>query len=199
MGYRRRSDSGLKRPGGGGICFSNRYVLILSLFIVHCIGASSSLQILSVAQKMYSNMVKYEDDTAVIEIPLPSPLSKSTSRDLNVPVVNLSMASAKGVNGFYYPRDPTKIPTGFSLMCNKAGGFAPRPVWDDITNSVTPWFEHDSGCFIYFNCHDRNWYLDNSSGAGMYIAAPESLLLPPTSGWVTLTGRRNGAPKISFL
>ena len=112
MGYR-RSDNYIKRPAGGGICFSNRNVLILSLFIVHCIGASSSLQILSVAQKMYSNIVKYEDDTAVIEIPLPSPLSKSTSRDLNVPVVNLSMASAKGANGLIitheilrrYPQD----------------------------------------------------------------------------------------------
>src|SRR6056300_733924 len=99
MGHR-RSDNDIKRPAGGGIFFSNRNVLILSLFMVH-FSASSSLQILSVAQKMYSNVIKYEDDAAVIEIPLPSPLSKSTSRDLNVPVVNLSMASVKGANGLY--------------------------------------------------------------------------------------------------
>ena len=100
----------------------------------------------------------------------------------------------------YYPRDPTKIPTGFARMCNKAGGFAPRPIWDDLTNSVTPWFESKDGCFIYFNCNDAHWYVDNSFGAGMYLAVPDdSLLLPPTSGWVFLTGRRAGAPKMSYL
>ncbi|KAL7536789.1 hypothetical protein ACHAXR_011393 [Thalassiosira sp. AJA248-18] len=133
--------------------------------------------------------------------PTPTQLSpRSPSRSLNVPTVRLSMASSRGVNAVYSPRDPRNIPTGFARMCNKAGGFAPRPVWDDITNGVTPWFESKDGCFIYFNCNDAHWYVDNSSGAGMYLAVPDgSLLLPPTNGWVSLTGRRVGAPRMNFL
>lgn len=85
-------------------------------------------------------------------------------------------------------------------MCNKAGGFAPRPVWDDVTNGVTPWFESREGCYVYFNCNESHWYVDDSHGAGMYLAPPEgSLLLPPTNGWVSLRGRRAGAPRMSFV
>ena len=37
-------------------------------------------------------------------------------------------------------------------------------------------------------------------GAGMYLAYPDgSLLLPPTTGWVSLTGSRSGAPEMCFI
>jgi hypothetical protein len=29
-------------------------------------------------------------------------------------------------------------------MCNKAGGYAPRPLWEELTNGLTPWFEQTS-------------------------------------------------------
>jgi len=129
-----------------------------------------------------------------------STLPQTSNRGLNVPTLRLSMASSRNVNSVYAPRDPKTIPTGFSRMCNKAGGFAPRGLWDELTNGVTPWFESKDGCFVYFNCNDGHWYVDNPSGAGMYLAVPDgSLLLPPTNGWVSLRGNRAGAPKMSFL
>jgi hypothetical protein len=122
------------------------------------------------------------------------------SVNLNAPTMRLSMASYPGINAVYSPRDPKSIPTGFARLCNKVGGFAPRPVWDDFTNGISPWFESEEGCYVYLNCNEACWYVDDASGAGMYRASPDgSLLLPPTEGWVTLQGQRVGAPKISFI
>lgn len=162
---------------------SNGMILLLALLLTH-IGVSSSLSLRMVLSAR----------------PPQPPTQSSAIRGLNVPTVRLSRASSRGVNAVFTPRDPKTIPTGFSRMCNKAGGFAPRPVWDEITNGITPWFESNDGHFIYFNCNDAYWYVDNASGAGLYLARPVgSLLLPPTSGWTHLTGRRIGAPKMSFV
>lgn len=159
-------------PGGG-------LVLIVAILMVH-LGASPALGMVASS---------WSPQTAAP----PSPT-------LNAPSIRVSMASSRGINALYAPRDPKTIPAGFQRMCLKAGGFAPRPVWDEITNGVTPWFESKDGCFVYFNCNDARWYVDNAYGAGMYLANPAgSLLLPPTHGWASLTGRRVGAPKISFV
>eukprot|EP00584_Thalassiosira_punctigera_P006034 CAMPEP_0172545208 /NCGR_PEP_ID=MMETSP1067-20121228/15180_1 /TAXON_ID=265564 ORGANISM="Thalassiosira punctigera, Strain Tpunct2005C2" /NCGR_SAMPLE_ID=MMETSP1067 /ASSEMBLY_ACC=CAM_ASM_000444 /LENGTH=178 /DNA_ID=CAMNT_0013331909 /DNA_START=180 /DNA_END=716 /DNA_ORIENTATION=- len=162
---------------------SNSVVFALALLMSY-MGASSSLSLRMVASSWGA----------------PSSYHSSRTGSLNAPSVQLSMASSRGINSVYAPQDPSSIPTGFARMCNKAGGFAPRPVWDGITNGITPWFESKDGCFIYFNCNDAHWYIDNASGAGMYLAVPKgSLLLPPIDGWVSLTGSRVGAPKISFV
>jgi hypothetical protein len=73
-------------------------------------------------------------------------------------------------------------------------------LWDNLTNGITPWFKSKNGCFIYFNCHDSKWWVDDSSGSPLFLAVPDgSLILPPTEGWVTLTGRKTGVPRMSFL
>lgn len=137
--------------------------------------------------------------------PLPSSVSSTSAPiikklDLNVPNIRLSYASDLSLNSLYKPRDPKSIPKGFIRACGKAGGHAPRPVWDSITNGITPWFENKDGCFIYFNCNDSHWWIDSEQGAGLYLAAPNgSLLLPPTGGWMALTGERAGAPKMNFV
>lgn len=131
--------------------------------------------------------------------PTTQSLPSRTTLDLNVPNVIISDAAASGLNSIFTPRDPKKIPKGFMRACGRAGGYAPRPVWDDLTTGVTPWFENKKGCFIYFNCNDSHWWIDSEDGSGMYLAAPNgSLLLPPTDGWMTLQGERVGAPKMSF-
>jgi hypothetical protein len=110
------------------------------------------------------------------------------------------MADEQEINGTYLARDPCEIPSGFAKMCGKAGGFVPRPLWDDLTNGITPWFESEYGSFIYFSCLDSMWWIDNSSGSPMFLAVTDgNLLLPPTNGWVTLTGRKTGVPRMSFL
>jgi hypothetical protein len=53
---------------------------------------------------------------------------------------------------------------------------------------------------LYYNHDERRWCIDDDDGRGMYLANPAgSLLLPPTVGWITLTGRRDGAPTMSFV
>ena len=119
---------------------------------------------------------------------------------MSVPTVRLT-SSTQGINGVYSARDPKSIPKGFVRMCGKAGGFAPKPLWDDLTNGITPWYENEKeGYYMYFNCNDSHWWIDDASGYGLFLAVPDgSLLLPPTKGWVSLTGRRAGAPTASFF
>jgi len=124
---------------------------------------------------------------------------KPSTDTLEVPTIKLTTSSIKSLNTIYHPRNAHDIPRGFSRMCNKSGGYAPRPIWNELTNKITPWFESNNYEYIYFNCHDRLWYVDNSMGMGCYLSKPESLLLPPLNGWVDLTGRRSGAPKMEFL
>mmetsp|Transcript_24797 Transcript_24797/g.59818 ORF Transcript_24797/g.59818 Transcript_24797/m.59818 type:complete len:187 (-) Transcript_24797:105-665(-) len=172
-------------------------ITVLFVAILMCLtGPSSSLLMIATTWTVPTTTLLAPTTTWTS----PTPSTVSQGCDLNVPELRLSQSSSRQVNAVYSPRDPKNIPTGFARMCNKAGGFAPRPIWDDMTNGITPWFESDDGCFIYFNCNDAHWYVDNPSGAGLYLAVPDgSLLLPPTNGWVSLTGRRVGAPKMSFI
>jgi hypothetical protein len=201
---------------------SNRNAPLL-LLVASLIDSSHSLQILSTAQALLlsapsfltaqsppttsssrsssskSKSSYYSSSTSTSSSSSSSPPS-SSSAYYDVPALQLSAATARVVNGAYEPRDPDDIPPGFARMCGRAGGFAPRPVWDSATNGVTPWFESREGCYVWYNRDESHWYVDDPHGAGMYLANPEgSLLLPPTAGWVSLTGRRAGAPRMSFV
>ena len=116
----------------------------------------------------------------------------------SIPSIRLS--STTKIDSLYAPRDAKRIPSGFVRMCAKIGGYAPGPLWESTTNGLTPWFENTGdGTYIYYNAYESKWFLENSSGAGLYLASPDdSLLLPPTRGWVSVQGKREGAPRISF-
>mmetsp|Transcript_26214 Transcript_26214/g.39493 ORF Transcript_26214/g.39493 Transcript_26214/m.39493 type:complete len:174 (-) Transcript_26214:83-604(-) len=172
--------------------------------MVKCNGGFFTLLLLASMTSVVSSfsivsMVLSRVNPAVESTPTQSLPINDKELHLNVPDIRLSHASTRGLNTLYSPRDPKTIPKGFIRACGKAGGFAPRPLWDDLTTGVTPWFENKQGCFIYFNCNDSHWWIDSEQGSGMYLAAPNgSLLLPPTDGWMTLTGERAGAPTMSF-
>ena len=202
----RNADAGVV---AGGAAPPSKTALLASLLLVASrIDASHSLQILSTAQSLllsapsFQSLAARSPPTSPSSSSLPSPLAPSSSPSAarDVPAVQLSAASARFVNGTYEPRDPRSIPTGFARACGRAGGFAPRPAWDGSTNGVTPWFEGRDGCYLWFNRDEGRWYVDDPHGGGVYLASPEgSLLLPPTAGWVSLTGRRVGAPRMSFV
>ena len=48
-----------------------------------------------------------------------------------------------------------------------------------------PWFEAESGAYIYWNRGDGNWWIDDADGGGVYIARGSDDL-PPKDGWVVL-------------
>jgi len=205
---------------------NNAYSLLL-LVASSLIDYSHSLQILSTAQALLLSAPSFQTAQSPSTTSKPpssskskssyysssttpssssSPSSASPSSVYDVPALQLSAAAARIANGVYLPRDPEDIPPGFARMCGRAGGFAPRPAWDSITNGVTPWFEQQGRgggtgcCHVWYNADEGRWYVDDPRGAGMYLADPEgSLLLPPTAGWVSLTGRRAGAPRMSFV
>ena len=117
-------------------CTFHNYANILILLLVIQVDISYSLvQVLSTAQT-----------ALLLGTPLPSivrprPDASNNNKPSNVPSVQLATTSNRLVNGLYAPRDPSAIPIGFARMCNKAGGYAPRPIWEDMTNGLTPWFE----------------------------------------------------------
>ena len=116
-------------------------------------------------------------------------------------IPSIKLSSTTKTDSLYAPRDAKKIPSGFVRICAKIGGYAPGPLWESTTNGLTPWFENKGdGTYIYYNAYESKWFLENSSGAGLYLAPPDdSLLLPPTRGWVSVQGQREGAPRISFI
>ena len=175
---------------------NNSIALFLLILATQCIGSSTCLHLNMIATPLPSSTTlsipKFDIATVQLE-------HKPSTDTLEVPTIKLSTSSIKSLNTIYYPRNAHDIPRGFARMCNKSGGYAPRPIWNELTNKVTPWFESSNYEYIYFNCHDRLWYVDNSMGMGCYLSKPESLLLPPLGGWVDLTGRRSGAPKMEFL
>ncbi|KAL3810732.1 hypothetical protein ACHAXA_003342 [Cyclostephanos tholiformis] len=169
-------------------------ILVATLFISR-VDYTSSFQILSTAQALLLGAPMATSSSVVSRTSSSSPPTID-----NVPAVLLSQASSRIVNGMYEPRDPASIPSGFARSCNRAGGYAPRPIWDGVTNGIAPWFENRDGCYLYYNGNEGHWCIDDMHGAGMYLASPVgSLLLPPTVGWVSLTGRRIGAPRMSFV
>jgi len=139
-----------------------------------------------------SSVVLVDSSTKRTLAPTISPLVDS------IPSIKLS--SSTKIDSLYTPRDAKKIPSGFVHMCAKIGGYAPGPLWESTTNGLTPWFENEGdGTYIYYNAYESKWFLENSSGAGLYLASPnDSLLLPPMRGWVSVQGQREGAPRISF-
>ena len=149
----------------------NSIVLFLSTILTQCIGSSTSLHLNMIATPLPSSTTttlsipKFDIATVQLE-------HKPSTDTLEVPTIKLSTSSIKSLNTIYYPRNAHDIPRGFARMCNKSGGYAPRPIWNELTNKITPWFESNNYEYIYFNCHDRLWYIDNCWGMGCYLAKP---------------------------
>jgi len=198
---RRRSNSiaqpPLALPPGRVVPSSGRAIpspllpfATLVVFVMR-VEYAHSLQLLSTAQSLLLKSPMTFAPSSIASPASSSPSSSSSSSSIdNVPAVLLSSASHRTSNGLYRPRHPSSIPDGFARLCRRAGGFAPRPLWDDVTNGLTHWYEQSNGggWYLYYNHESRLWCLDDDDGRGVYLAHPEgSLLLPPTVGWITLT------------
>ena len=68
--------------------------------------------------------------------------------------------------------------------------------WKELTTGTTPWFESDNDSYIYLN-RDGRWWIDDPSGAGVYIAKHDGASeTPPTSGYVPLSGGELPVPQV---
>jgi len=110
-------------------------------------------------------------------------------------VVVVEGAGSVDVNGKYAERDPRKVPAGFRLTCEKML-WDPEQTWKELTTGTTPWFESDNDSYIYLN-RDGRWWIDDPSGAGVYIAKHDGASeTPPTSGYVPLSGGELPVPQV---
>lgn len=109
-------------------------------------------------------------------------------------VVVVRGAGAAEVNGIYRAQDPSVIPAGFTRTCNEMR-WSPVEMWEQLSDGKTLWFETTDESYIYWNRGDGRWWIDAPSGAGKYVArAPAGL--PPTTGWVALSGVPAPIPEV---
>ena len=100
--------------------------------------------------------------------------------------VRIAAAGVQSVVGLYQQRDPrSHIPAAFAKVCEQMR-WDPLPTWRKLSDQTLPWFLHDNGSYIYKNTGDGQWWIDEPSGGGVYVARSEDVL-PPASGWEALS------------
>ena len=92
------------------------------------------------------------------------------------------------LNGLYLPKPAAEVPAGFRRTC-EAQGWDTAELWDQLANPAAgkPWWEKADDSYIYFNFGDNLWWVDEPSGAGVYVApggggAPTSCPRPRGGG-----------------
>ena len=100
------------------------------------------------------------------------------------------------VNGEYGVRAPDVIPAGFTATCVKMS-WPHEAMWKKLSDGRRPWFEHSNGSYIYWNRSDGCWWIDDPSGAGVYIQKALSELPPEDGHWEPLN--RHAADRLPQL
>ena len=108
--------------------------------------------------------------------------------------VRVSSAGSALVNGAYAQRNAVIIPRGFAKVCEEMG-WPTQPMWQKLSNMKTPWYEAENGAYIYWNQSDRQWWLDEPNGNGVYVALSDDEV-PPSHGWRALPGGRAPVPSV---
>jgi hypothetical protein len=67
--------------------------------------------------------------------------------------------------------------------------------WRTLSDQSLAWFLADNGSYIYKNVADGQWWIDEPSGGGVYVARSNEPL-PPVTGW-TILG--SGAPPLPTI
>ena len=108
-------------------------------------------------------------------------------------------ASASEVNGEYVARAPDVIPAGFAATCEQMG-WPPAATWRKLSDGMRHWFESSNGSYIYWNRSDGCWWIDEPSGAGVYIQRSSSELPPIEGKWEPLSApAASGLPQLRRL
>eukprot|EP00967_Tisochrysis_lutea_P045415 scaffold55165_cov35-Tisochrysis_lutea.AAC.1 len=112
-------------------------------------------------------------------------------------MVRVAHAGTASVIGDYHAQNPLRIPDGFALVC-KQQGWHSDAMWKQLTDLKRPWFEAESGAYVYWNRGDGSWWIDNPSGGGVYIVQSSSDM-PPANGWKLLPGALEPLPKVELV
>jgi len=99
------------------------------------------------------------------------------------PSVRIVQAGVPSVVGTFAAKSPTaEIPKGFAAVCESMR-WPTAESWRSLADQQKTWFLHENGAYIYRNTRDGQWWIDEPSGGGVYVAKSDSDL-PPTEGAV---------------
>ena len=83
--------------------------------------------------------------------------------------IRISAAGVRSANGLYLRQSPSNIPEGFAKVCRESRWNTVQ-MWNQLTDSRTPWYLMENDAYIYFNRGDGKWWIDAPEGHGLYIA-----------------------------
>lgn len=109
--------------------------------------------------------------------------------------IRINSAGVPSVVGSYVQRKPDVIPEGFALVCRNMR-WDPKKTWSTLSDLRRPWFEAENGAYVYWNTNDRQWWIDEPDGGGVYVAKDEGEL-PPSKGWQALPNGKAPLPTVS--
>mmetsp|Transcript_97 Transcript_97/g.111 ORF Transcript_97/g.111 Transcript_97/m.111 type:complete len:160 (+) Transcript_97:98-577(+) len=132
-------------------------------------------------------------------------LSMSSVAPLNLLLKN---AGSDVVNGNYIAKNSKTIPVGFAKTCEEMS-WNSQEMWLKLSNQVSPWWKHkDNESYIYYNQNDGQWWIDDPSGKGLYVAKVPTGVInagnmnaakPPVVGWTLLSGAIEPAPLVQTV
>ena len=109
-------------------------------------------------------------------------------------MVRVKAAGVSSVIGTFNARPAVEIPKGFAKVCEEMG-WPTTQMWKQLSDQKRPWFLHSNGAYIYWNASDRQWWVDEPNGNGVYVALSEDAV-PPISGWTALAGGKHPLPEV---
>ena len=104
------------------------------------------------------------------------------------------------VNGAFFSRDASIVPSGFAQTCI-AMKWPVDETWGRLSSPDMRWYEAENDSYIYFNLFDSHWWLDGPDGAGAYVV-PGDLQIPsgpPLTGWKALSNIPKPNPTLLLI
>ncbi len=88
------------------------------------------------------------------------------------------------VGAYDAKRHHDATPDGFDSVC-RTMGWDTQTMWHTLADKTKPWFLHQNGAYVYWNTQDGQWWIDEPTGHGVYVAKTNETM-PPTDGWRSL-------------
>ena len=108
------------------------------------------------------------------------------------------------VNTKYEWRSSNLIPEGFARVCVQ-NQWDVETTWAQL-NGGRNWLHASNDAYIYLNSMDDQWWIDEPSGRGVFVAPHQKVLsslnndfLPPMNGWRALEQGNSPLPNVELI
>ena len=132
-------------------------------------------------------------------------MSASMSNNVSAFSVRIHGSGVPSVNTKYERKSSIEIPEGFAKVCVQ-NQWNVEATWAQL-NGKRNWFHASNDSYIYLNSMDNQWWIDEPSGLGVFVAPElETLsslknadILPPLNGWKALENENSPLPNIELI